>query len=61
MGNTTDELIKLAGKVTKEKHGREMDVLLATGEQVAISMLAMTFMNLGVSAVSLTGEQAGIL
>lgn len=60
MGNTTDELIKLAGKVTKEKHGREMDVLLATGEQVAISMLAMTFMNLGVSAVSLTGEQAGI-
>ncbi|MDU1772501.1 MAG: aspartate kinase, partial [Dialister micraerophilus] len=36
MGNTTDELIKLAGKVTKEKHGREMDVLLATGEQVAI-------------------------
>lgn len=60
MGNTTDELIEFAGTVSKETHGREMDVLLATGEQVSIAMMAMTFISLGVKAVSLTGEQAGI-
>lgn len=61
MGNTTDELIDLASKVSRETHGREMDVLLSTGEQVSIAMMAMAFISLGAKAISLTGEQAGIL
>lgn len=60
MGDSTDELLSLAGKVTKTHFGREMDMLLTTGEQVSIALMAMTFIELGHPAISLTGAQAGI-
>jgi aspartate kinase len=60
MGDTTDELISLAKAVTDKPYGREMDMLLSTGEQISIALLAMTFAKLGQPAVSLTGFQAGI-
>jgi len=61
MGDTTDDLIKLAKAVTDKPYGREMDMLLTTGEQVSIALLAMAFATLGQPAVSLTGFQAGIV
>lgn len=61
MGDSTDDLLALAGQVSDVNHGREMDMLLATGEQVSISLMAMTFQKLGVPAISLTGPQAGII
>lgn len=61
MGDSTDDLLALAGQISDVNHGREMDMLLATGEQVSISLMAMTFQKLGVPAVSLTGPQAGII
>lgn len=61
MGDSTDDLLALAGQVTKEHYGREMDMLLTTGEQVSIALMALTFQALGVPAVSLTAAQAGIL
>ncbi len=60
MGDTTDDLIRMAKAVTAKPYGREMDMLLATGEQVSIALLAMAFASLGQPAVSLTGFQAGI-
>jgi aspartate kinase len=60
MGDTTDDLIRMAKAVTGKPYGREMDMLLATGEQVSIALLAMAFASLGQPAVSLTGFQAGI-
>lgn len=60
MGDSTDDLLALATKVSDMKHDRELDMLLATGEQVSISLLAMTFKSMGVEAISLTGAQAGI-
>ena len=60
MGDSTDELIDLAKAVTSRPYGREMDMLLATGEQVSIALLAMTFAEMNHPAVSLTGFQAGI-
>ena len=60
MGDTTDDLIKLAGQVTADPHPREMDVLLSTGELVASTLLAMAIKNLGYNAISLSGAQAGI-
>ena len=60
MGDTTDDLIKLAGQVTSDPHPREMDVLLSTGELVASTLLAMAIRNLGFKAISLSGAQAGI-
>lgn len=61
MGDSTDDLLELAGQVTKEHFGREMDMLLTTGEQVSIALMALTFQSMGVPAVSLTGAQAGII
>lgn len=61
MGDSTDDLLALASEVTKDHYGREMDMLLTTGEQVSISLMAMTFQSLGAPAVSLTGAQAGII
>lgn len=61
MGDSTDDLLALAGQVTKDHFGREMDMLLTTGEQVSIALMALTFQAMGVPAVSLTGAQAGIL
>ena len=60
MGDSTDDLLALAGQVPSLGYSREMDMLLSTGEQVSISLLAMTFESLGAPAVSLTGMQAGV-
>ncbi len=60
MGDTTDNLIKLAREITDTPPPREMDMLLSTGEQVSISLLAMAINKMGVKAISLTGPQAGI-
>jgi aspartate kinase len=60
MGDTTDELVALARNVTPAPQEREIDMLLATGEQVSASLLAMALHDRGCSAVSLTGGQAGI-
>ncbi len=60
LGDSTDALLSLAGQVARNPSAREMDMLLATGEQVSIALLAMALEDLGVPAVSLTGAQAGI-
>ncbi|WP_449240773.1 aspartate kinase [Desulfoscipio gibsoniae] len=60
MGDSTDDLIDLSRQITDSPSPREMDMLLSTGEQVSIALLAMAIKNLGVEAVSLTGPQAGI-
>jgi len=59
-GNTTDELIKKALEVNPSPSKREMDVLLSTGEQESIALMAMTLEKLGLPAVSLTGWQIGM-
>jgi aspartate kinase len=61
MGKSTDDLLKLARSVNENPPSRELDQLLATGEQVSMSILAMAIEALGVRAVSMTGRQAGIL
>ena len=60
MGDTTDDLIKLAGKITKKPHPREMDILLSTGELVTSTLLAMALGDMGYKSISLSGAQAGI-
>ena len=62
MGDTTDDLITLANGITKDpyQYAREMDMLLTTGEQVSIALLAMAFKSLGQPAISLTGPMAGM-
>lgn len=59
-GDTTDDLSNLAYQITDAPPTREMDVLLATGEQISISLLSMAIKGKGYKAVSLTGPQAGI-
>ncbi|MES2709137.1 MAG: aspartate kinase [Verrucomicrobiota bacterium] len=61
MSGVTDGLLKLAGEVSKEPTERELDVLLATGEQTTIALAAMAINDLGGKAASLTGAQAGIV
>ncbi|MFN7899705.1 MAG: aspartate kinase [Synechococcaceae cyanobacterium] len=61
MGHTTDQLTALAAQVSSNPPPREMDMLLATGEQVSIALLAMALQSLGVPAVSMTGPQVGII
>jgi len=61
MGDVTDELLELARQVSHDPPEREIDMLLATGEQVTIALLAMAIHSLGHDAVSLTGQQAGIM
>ncbi len=58
-GDTTDELIEKAGELTLRPSKRELDMLLATGEQASAAMLAMAIDALGVSSIALTGRQAG--
>jgi aspartate kinase len=60
MGKTTDGLLVLANHVTSVPDAREMDMLLATGEQVTIALLAMALQGLGLKARSFTGPQVGI-
>jgi aspartate kinase len=57
MGDSTDRLVDLAAGIAREPNAREMDVLLSTGEQVSIALLAMALCELGVSARSFTGGQ----
>jgi aspartate kinase len=60
MGKNTDTLVDLAGQVNAQPPAREMDMLLATGEQVSVALMAMAIDALGHQAVSLTGAQIGI-
>lgn len=60
MGDTTDDLVALAKQITTKPYGREMDMLLSTGEQQSIALMAMAFEAKGHPAMSLTGPQAGI-
>ena len=62
MGDTTDDLVTLAKDLVGNpyEYAREMDMLLSTGEQITIALLAMTFNKLGHPAISFTGPQAGI-
>ncbi len=60
MGKTTDNLIRLAREVNARPEDREMDMLLATGEQISVSILAMALHAMGTPAISMTGPQAGI-
>ena len=60
MGKTTDNLVALAQEVHGDPDDREYDMLLASGEQISVSILAMALHAKGVAAVSLTGPQAGI-
>lgn len=61
LGDTTDELIELAQKITAEPSEREMDMLLSTGEQISVALLAMAVHKLGCEAISFTGAQVGII
>ncbi len=61
MARSTDELLALARQVNPRPRARELDMLLTTGEQVSIALLAMAVDRLGASALSLTGAQCGIL
>jgi len=61
LGDKTDELLRLAGQITSEPAERELDMLMATGEQVSVALLAMAIHHMGEDAVSFTGAQIGIL
>jgi aspartate kinase len=61
MGKATDNLIALAGQVSVTRPGREMDMLLTTGERVSAALLTMALADLGIPAVSFTGSQVGII
>lgn len=60
-GDTTDDLIEKAKEINPDASKREMDMLLATGEQISISLLAMAIEKLGFPVISLTGWQAGVM
>jgi len=60
-GSTTDDLIAKAAEITAEPSAREMDMLLATGEQISIALTAMAIQELGEKAISFTGPQIGIV
>ena len=64
MGDTTDDLVALAAQVSpdgRKKHPREMDMLLTSGERIAMALTAMAIADCGVEAISLTGSQAAII
>ena len=61
MGETTNELIKLAKKITKDPPKRELDMLISVGERISISLLAMALWERGIEAISFTGSQSGII
>ncbi|MFN9852394.1 MAG: aspartate kinase, partial [Planctomycetota bacterium] len=60
MGHETDHLIDLAKQINDEPPAREMDMLLSTGEQVSVALMAMAIHRFGYRAISLTGAQMGI-
>ncbi|BCB80402.1 aspartate kinase [Phytohabitans flavus] len=61
MGDTTDELLDLAHQVSPVPAGRELDMLLTSGERISMALLAMAIHNLGFEARSYTGSQAGVI
>ena len=61
LGHTTDQLVQMAKEITDNPPEREMDMLLSTGEQISISLLAMAIKAMGHDVISLTGAQAGIV
>ncbi len=61
MGKATDNLISLADSVSKTQPGREMDMLLTTGERVAAALMTMALHDRGIDAISFTGSQVGII
>ena len=61
MGKTTNHLIELAGQISKSPDKRELDMLLTTGEQISIAMLAMALQEEGHKAISLNAQQIGII
>jgi aspartate kinase len=60
-GDTTDDLLTLAGEISSRPPARELDMLLATGEQISIALMSMAIQDLGAPAISLTGAQVGIV
>ncbi len=61
MGKTTDNLISLANQVSSSHPGRELDMLLTTGERISMALVCMALAGLGIDAVSFTGSQVGII
>lgn len=61
MGKTTDNLISLANQVSRTQPGRELDMLLTTGERISMSLVCMALADVGIDAVSFTGSQVGII
>lgn len=61
MGHTTDYLVKMAKEISKDPSGREMDMLLSTGEGVSIALLTMAILEKGYDAISLNAMQIGII
>lgn len=61
MGDTTDYLVKLANQVSASPNRRELDALLATGEQISVALLSMALGEKGLKAISLSGRQLGII
>ncbi len=61
MGNTTNDLVKLAYQVSHQPQRRELDMLLTTGERVSMALLSMILNDMGCPTISFTGSQAGIL
>lgn len=61
LGDTTDELVRLAERINSSPREREMDMLLSTGEQISCALMALALMNLRADAISFTGAQGGII
>ncbi len=61
MGDTTDDLLTLARKVSEDPPRRELDMLLTCGERISMALLSMALQELGVPAISFTGSQSGII
>src|SRR5436305_14464803 len=60
MGDTTDDLLELAAKITDRPPAREMDMLLSTGEQVSVALMAIAIHSRGNKALSVTGTQIAV-
>src|SRR5699024_3071239 len=61
MGDTTDDLLDLAGQITDSPPERAMDILLTAGERISMALLSMAIQELGVDAQAFTGQQAGVI
>jgi aspartate kinase len=61
MGGATDDLIDLAHQISPAPHPRELDMLLSVGERISCALAAMAIHDLGHTAISLTGSQAGVV